>query len=279
MSLLGIIVLNYADLPSCLLFYRNYMPLGMDEHGGFYTAHFWTLAMEEHFYLIWPMLLLVVKPRRAGKVAFLLAMLVFCWRVVEGHFQLFAGLLPQANLLTSTDTRTDGLLWGCLAAIYFPKIQRPGCADPLFAVVDGAPGIAAGNAAHASSRLDLVARDSAPGAAGEHGHPAGKLVRAGFGMAADAMDWNPGLQSLYLAGAFSARNRVGDGAGGFRELQRPPWNLLALLVAACLSRYLVEIPMNRMGHRLSASPLSCQIGCVSAPFLKLKPLSTLSATW
>ena len=91
---------------------------------GFYTAHFWTLAMEEHFYLLWPMLLLVAKPRRAGKVAFLLAMLVFCWRVVEGHFQLLAGLLPQANLLTRTDTRMDGLLWGCLAAIYFPRIQR-----------------------------------------------------------------------------------------------------------------------------------------------------------
>jgi peptidoglycan/LPS O-acetylase OafA/YrhL len=44
--------------------------------------------------------------------------------------------------------------------------------------------------------------------------------------------------------------------GGFRELQRPPWNLLALLVAACLSRYLVEIPLNRMGHRLSVSPLT-----------------------
>jgi peptidoglycan/LPS O-acetylase OafA/YrhL len=52
--------------------------------------------------------------------------------------------------------------------------------------------------------------------------------------------------------------------GGFRELQRPPWNLLALLVAACLSRYLVEIPMNRMGHRLSASPLTLTKSAASA---------------
>ena len=116
--------MNFSDLPSCLLFYRNYRPLGIDEHGGFYTAHFWTLAVEEHFYLLWPMLLLTVKPKRAGKVAFLLAMLVFAWRVIEGHFQLLAGILPQANLLTRTDTRIDGLLWGCLAAIYFPTIQR-----------------------------------------------------------------------------------------------------------------------------------------------------------
>ena len=81
---------NFSDLPSCLLFYRNYRPLGIDQYGGFYTAHFWTLAVEEHFYLIWPMLLLAVRPKRAGKVAFLLAMMVFAWRVIEGHFHLLA---------------------------------------------------------------------------------------------------------------------------------------------------------------------------------------------
>ncbi len=57
-------------------------------------------------------------------------------------------------------------------------------------------------------------------------------------------------QELFLPEMASVMAR-----GGFRALQRPPWNLLALLVAACLSRYLVEIPMNRIGHRLSESPL------------------------
>ena len=85
--------LNYSYLPSCLLFYRNYTPLEVDGQGGFYTAHFWTLALEEHFYLIWPMLLIAVKPKRAGKVAFLLAMAVFAWRVLESHFQWFAPVL------------------------------------------------------------------------------------------------------------------------------------------------------------------------------------------
>ena len=86
-------------MPSCLLFYRNYRPLGIDEHGGFYTAHFWTLAVEEHFYLLWPMLLLAVKPKRAGKVAFLLAMLVFCLAGDRRTFSSAGGVLPQANLL------------------------------------------------------------------------------------------------------------------------------------------------------------------------------------
>jgi peptidoglycan/LPS O-acetylase OafA/YrhL len=255
-ALLGIIPLNYADLPSCLLFYRNYMPLGVGEPGGFYTAHFWTLAIEEHFYLLWPMLLLVVKPRRAGKTAFLLAMLVFCWRVVEGHFQLLAGWLPQANLLTRTDTRMDGLLWGCLAAIYFPRIQRlvgrvrfsqlwlVPVALLVVTQIMHVPALTLWRAI----LLPLLLISTVT-------QPASWLGRT--------LEWQPirwiGTlafslylwQELFLPEIASVMAR-----GGFRELQRPPWNLLALLVAACLSRYLIEIPMNRMGHRLSASPLT-----------------------
>ena len=114
---------NFADVPSCLLFYRNYRPLGMDEYGGFYTAHFWTLAVEEHFYLIWPMLLLLVN--RSGRVKWRSSSP--CWFLPGGdrsHFHLLAGVLPPANLMARSDTRMDALLWGCLAAIYFPDIRR-----------------------------------------------------------------------------------------------------------------------------------------------------------
>lgn len=255
-SALGVITLNYADLPSCFLFYRNYLPLGVDEQGGFYTAHFWTLAMEEHFYLLWPMLLLVSKPRRAGKVAFLLAMLVFSWRTVEGHFHLLAGVLPQADLLTRTDTRIDGLLWGCLAAIYFPRIQhvvaRIGFSQlwlvpmTLLVVMQfvHVPGLTLWHAILLPVMLVSTVTQ-----------PESWLGRV--------LEWQPMRwigtlsyslyiwQELFLPEISSVMAR-----GSFRALQRPPWNLLALLVAACLSRYLVEVPMNRIGHRLSTSPLT-----------------------
>ena len=253
-SALGVITLNYTDLPSCFLFYRNYLPLGVDEHGGFYTAHFWTLAMEEHFYLLWPMLLLVSKPRRAGKTAFLLAMLVFSWRTVEGHFQLLAGLLPQVNLLTRTDTRIDGLLWGCLAAIYYPKISV-WLGVLVFRSCGWCRDIAGNYAVRACSGLDLVARDLLPVMLlSTVTQPESWLGRV--------LDWPPMRwigtlsYSLYIWQELSLPEITSVMARGrFSALQRPPWNLLALLVAACLSRYLVEIPMNRIGHRLSASPL------------------------
>jgi peptidoglycan/LPS O-acetylase OafA/YrhL len=253
LGILGAIRVNYSDLPACLLFYRNYTPLGADFQGGFYTAHFWTLAIEEHFYLIWPMLLLAVKPKRAGKVGFLLAMAVFVWRVLEGHFEWFATVLLPANLMSRTDTMMDALLWGCVAAIYFPEIVRftarirfsqlwlPILVTLMVAEKLHAPGLIALRAVLMPALvLSTVLQ------------PASLLGRV--------LEWRPVRwlgtisyslylwQELFLPEIDSARSH-----GVFHYLQQAPWNLLAILTMACLSRYLIEVPMTRLGHRLSAN--------------------------
>jgi peptidoglycan/LPS O-acetylase OafA/YrhL len=256
---------NFSDLPSCLLFYRNYRPLGMDEHGGFYTAHFWTLAVEEHFYLIWPMLLILVKPRRAGKVAFLLAMLVFAWRVIEGHFQLLADILPQANLLARTDTRIDGLLWGCLAAIYFPSIQRLVARirfSQLWLVPLAVFLVALATHVHGMTLWTAVLLPAL--VVSTVVQPDSVLSRV--------LEWRPlrwigALSySLYLWQELFLPEVPSELArGAFHYLQLPPWNVAAILLCACASRYLIEIPMNRLGHRLSASPLALPRPVESSP--------------
>ena len=53
--------------------------------------------------------------------------------------------------------------------------------------------------------------------------------------------------------------------GGFHHLQQLPWNPLAILGCACLSRYLIEIPMTRLGHRMSASSLALPRPVESSP--------------
>jgi peptidoglycan/LPS O-acetylase OafA/YrhL len=256
---------NFADVPSCLLFYRNYRPLGIDEYGGFYTAHYWTLAVEEHFYLLWPMLLLLVRPKRAGKVAFLLAMMVFAWRVIEGRFHLLAGVLPQVNLLARTDTRMDALLWGCLAAIYFPDIRRL-AARIRFSQLWFVP-----------ASIILIAQKM---------HPPGltlldavlfpllvvSTVIQPRSVLGRVLEWRP-LQwigtisfSLYLWQELFLPGPTAELArGGFRYLQQPGWNLLAILGCACLCRYLIEIPMTRLGHRISASSLALPRAVASSP--------------
>jgi peptidoglycan/LPS O-acetylase OafA/YrhL len=252
LSILGAIQVNYSYLPSCLLFYRNYTPLGMDEQSGFYTAHFWTLAIEEHFYLIWPMLLIAVKPKRAGKFAFLLAMAVFAWRVLESHFQWFASVLLPSNLLTRTDTMMDALLWGCLAAIYFPEIVRfsarirfsqlwlPILATLLVIEKLRTPGL-----------IELQAVLMPALVLSTVIQPASLLGRV--------LEWRPVRwlgtisYSLYLwQELFLPELASEKGHGIFHYLQQPPWNLPAILACACLSRYLLEVPMIRLGHRLSA---------------------------
>jgi peptidoglycan/LPS O-acetylase OafA/YrhL len=262
---------HFADVPSCLFFYRNYRPLGVDESGGFYTAHYWTLAVEEHFYLLWPVLLLAIKPKRAGKVAFLLAMLVFAWRTMEGHFQLFAAVLPPANLLARTDTRMDALLWGCLAAIYFPEIQRM-AARIRFSQLWFVPAL-----------IIVIAQKM---------HPPGmylldavlfpvlvvSTVIQPHSVLGRVLEWQPlrwiGTisfslylwQELFLPGPAAELAR-----GGFRYLQQPGWNLVVILACACLSRYVIEIPMTRLGHRVSVMSLSLPRAIRSSPAPMLTP--------
>ena len=95
----------------------------------------WSLAIEEHFYAVWPVLLACVWRRRfllAGLVALCLA--VLCWRAwlfahCTWHFSAACGR-PQApawrynRLYQGTDTRLDSIAWGAVLAV--AEQRRPG---------------------------------------------------------------------------------------------------------------------------------------------------------
>jgi peptidoglycan/LPS O-acetylase OafA/YrhL len=245
LSVLAVIPINHTLLPSCLLFYRNYMPLGMDEHGGFYTAHFWSLAVEEHFYLLWPLFLLALSPKRAGKAAVILALLVFAWR------QVVMQVWPSAEWATRTDTRIDSLLWGCLAAFYFPEIKRlfervqfselwlPLAAALLVVEAAHIPGLTLLRAI----LLPALVLSTVIQPTSILGHILEWQVLRRIGTISYSLYlW----QELFLPELPSTTAR-----GAFRHLQHWPANVLAMLLCAGLSRYLIEVPMTRLGHRLS----------------------------
>jgi peptidoglycan/LPS O-acetylase OafA/YrhL len=116
----GWLPVSPSELLSCVLFVRNYLPV---ELGGWYTGQFWSLAIEEHFYLLWPLLLLVLGSRRALWGAVGLALALAAWRSLEFRQQWLARALPGVDFYTRTDIRLDGLLWGSGFALLLHRSQ------------------------------------------------------------------------------------------------------------------------------------------------------------
>lgn len=108
----GVIPLPLKQWLSALFFVRNYnlfsqVPGKID----WYTGHFWSLAVEEHFYLLLPGLLVFV-PKRWRVVSLVsVAAAVEIWRAYRQQTHGWFALVHH------TDTRLDALLIPALCAV------------------------------------------------------------------------------------------------------------------------------------------------------------------
>jgi peptidoglycan/LPS O-acetylase OafA/YrhL len=99
---------NRTEILAAAFFLRNYI----GSNGG-PTVHYWSLAIEEHFYLILPMFLAIYGSRRTRDLCIGVALAVCAWRG-------FNAIHPMGNQLLHfyrTDLRFDALFDGALAAI------------------------------------------------------------------------------------------------------------------------------------------------------------------
>jgi peptidoglycan/LPS O-acetylase OafA/YrhL len=120
--LLGVIVLNRLGwltnpwiardnlLPLCTYTYNLRVGLGGGAVGGMH--HFWTLAIEEQFYLLWPLLVLAVSSPALRRACLIIAAASFVLRVVI----ILSGAWPLSAFFL-TPCRLDSLLAGSWLAL------------------------------------------------------------------------------------------------------------------------------------------------------------------
>ena len=247
----GIFAVSGSELLSSLFFIRNYHTL--TEPVGWYTGHLWSLAVEEHFYLIWPGLLAMWGIRRARWGVVALSLAIGAWRVIEFRLQLGAELISGLGFYPRTDLRLDALLWGCWFALI---VSTPSVKERLVRLLSGPT--------WTSSLVLLIACIALePPLAmvwqsvlipllvvGTVVRPAGRVARL---LETFPMRWIGRLSySLYLWQQVFLVSAAVERPLPFGVIQSLPLNVGMVFGVAAISYYLVERPMIRVGHRLAA---------------------------
>jgi len=253
-AMLGIAIRS-RDFAYAATFLKNYQGLfdaGTDA-AYWFTGHFWTLSLEEQFYLLWPATLVIAGIARAPRVA--LGIVLASPFVRIASYYAFPSTRPLLNLMLHT--ACDAIMIGCFAALaadrprvaaWRQRLQHPVwpalCATWALAVSPVIQ-VLAGNAYRATlgPTLDGLATVflmlwllERPTSAG------GRLL-----------EWPPLRYigtlsySLYLWQQFFLTSQNPS------VLARFPLNLLATLLAAMASYHLVEQPVLRWRARSAAT--------------------------
>ena len=253
----GVVEVAPIEWWSCGFFFRNYIPDLPPPFSGWYTGHFWSLSIEEHFYLVWPLMLVLCGNGRARSAVVVLAFLVMVWRVLDYRFELASfGYYMHHR----TDTRLDGLLWGCWIALlldipaYRDWIARWFSPWAWLGVIVALTGVI-----WVSSTLSLIAVPFLLPwlLVGTVLHPATPFSRA---LELAPVRWVGRIsyslylwQQLFVMGSKKVLRPFPMG-----WLQELPLNIVAAFACAAASYYLIERPMIRFGQRANAALVAGQ---------------------
>ncbi len=257
-----LIPMNVKQLSASVLFYRNYAG------SGWYTAHFWSLAVEEQFYLLWPAILCLVGISRGARTAVVLACAAALWRLLDTHFDWIAHFEPQLRGdLHRTDYCIGQLFWGCTLAFLWRfqslrSVLRRVVRDYWLLGVLGMQillltlkprGYEAGIEVLIALLPLITVADS--------NGPLSRVLETRPLLWIGSLSYSLYLwQQLFLQSAVPQRT-LGPVPGMFG-------NLALAFLAASFSYYLIERPLIRFGRRLQDSPRSSLKPAVVGDFEK-----------
>jgi peptidoglycan/LPS O-acetylase OafA/YrhL len=245
LMLIGSIDRDWKGLAGSLLMIRNFFPA----KGGFWeTTHFWSLAAEEHFYILLPGFLVFCRRYRLVLMSALVVVFEL-WRIEVFSHPKLQGLTMLITL--RTDMVIGGILLGCAFALALiqPKVQT-------FAKAYLSPWLAWLYAALIFLSLDL------------HGSRANHALLISVypvlitstmlhpeSLTSRVLEWPP-LRfvgrisfSLYLWQQLFFDPFVAPTPGSFRSHTLLCW--CAAFACAIICYYLIETPLIRRGHRIA----------------------------
>ena len=110
---------------SALLFISNwtfepFFPQTQDDLG-----HLWSLAVEEQFYIVWPIAFLILRRCRIHWLTTSIVMTVFVLIIALYRNALWNSQVPWLFIYLKTETRADAILIGCLFAYIYRHVSFP----------------------------------------------------------------------------------------------------------------------------------------------------------
>lgn len=252
----SLITVTYREWIGALAFCRNYPRiLGLvSGDAGYYTAHFWSLALEEQFYFLLPTLLFVTPKKYRVPMFAALTILIASHRAVAINGR------GWAQIKHHTEIRLDALL---LPAMFAVLASIPRIRAYLKGWLRFWPLLVAGTicllpygvgSAWQTTIVVIVMPCIVLGSVLNPSNVFGRILELGPIRYVGRMSYSLYLwQELFINQHFGYGEKLGI-------CQSWPLRLVLTFFCAFVSYRLVELPFIRLGHRLAPTPTPAHTG-------------------
>lgn len=250
LAAVGWITVYPGEWIGSVFFCRNYSSL-LHLNGKtpipYFTAHFWSLSVEEHFYLLLPAILVFFRGRPRLWVLAALGCLVVLNREVQLTVRAYD------HISFHTDVRLDALIFPALLAVI---VRTTSAREPIYRCLKWWPLVAI----VLFAVMTIPIRVSLQTVAVSLMMPCVILgsVFHSKGLTGRFLEWGPLRYmgrisySLYLWQMLFFTSKI-YGAEPLGYFERWPLNFICTFLVASLSYHFLEMPMIRLGHRVAPS--------------------------